>query len=132
MLVLTRKTGQEIIIDGNIRITGRLKDIIIRNAENISAAEVEDVLLRHPDIADAAVVGLPDPATGERVCAVVVLRAGATCALSDVSGHCRSAGLAAYKVPAQLEVVDAIQRNAMGEVLKQQLRDTLAAGRSLG
>ena len=61
---------------GNVRITGRLKDIIIRNAENISVVEVEEMLYRHPAVADAAVLGLPDPRTGERVVAVVVLREG--------------------------------------------------------
>ena len=55
-----------------VTITGRVKDIIIRNMENISAKEVEDVLFGHPDIADVAVIGVPDPKTGERVCAVVV------------------------------------------------------------
>ena len=61
---------------GNVRITGRLKDIIIRNAENISAVEVEEMLYRHPAVADAAVLGLPDTRTGERVVAVVVPRTG--------------------------------------------------------
>ena len=55
-----------------VTITGRVKDIIIRNMENVSAKEVEDVLFTHPDIADVAVIGVPDPRTGERVCAVVV------------------------------------------------------------
>ena len=58
---------------GNVAITGRVKDIIIRNMENISAKEVEDLLFTHPAVADAAVIGLPDARTGERVCAVVVL-----------------------------------------------------------
>ena len=61
---------------GNVRITGRLKDIIIRNAENISVVEVEEMLYRHPAVADAAVLGLPDKRTGERVVAVVVLQVG--------------------------------------------------------
>ena len=61
---------------GNVRITGRLKDIIIRNAENISVVEIEEMLYRHPAVTDATVLGLPDPRTGERVVAVVVLREG--------------------------------------------------------
>ena len=60
--------------DGNVIITGRVKDIIIRNMENISAKEVEDLLFTHPKVADAAVIGLPDARTGERACAVVVPR----------------------------------------------------------
>jgi non-ribosomal peptide synthetase component E (peptide arylation enzyme) len=59
--------------DGNVRITGRLKDAVIRNAENISALEVENALITHPAVADVAVIGVPDPRTGESVCAVVVV-----------------------------------------------------------
>ena len=68
------KTGDlgRIDADGMVTITGRVKDIIIRNMENISAKEVEDLLFGHPEVADVAVIGLPDPKTGERVCAVVV------------------------------------------------------------
>ena len=112
--------------DGNVRITGRLKDIVIRNAENISVVEVEELLYRHPDVADAAVLGMPDPRTGERVVAVVVLRDGREVELTDIREHCRLQGLAVQKCPEQLEVVDALPRNAMGKVLKQELRSRLA------
>ena len=111
--------------DGNVRITGRLKDIIIRNAENISALEVEDVLLRHPAVIDVAVIGLPDARTGERLCAVVVTEAGAAITVQDLADHCRSQGLARQKCPEQVEVVDVVPRNAMGKILKQQLKDRL-------
>jgi len=107
---------------GNVRITGRLKDIIIRNAENISAVEVEEMLYRHSAVAEAAVLGLPDTRTGERVVAVVVPRKGCEVELSDIRDHCRLEGLAIQKCPEQLEVVDALPRNAMGKVLKQELR----------
>ena len=107
---------------GNVRITGRLKDIIIRNAENISAVEVEEMLYRHSAVAEAAVLGLPDTRTGERVVAVVVPRKGCEVQLSDIRDHCRREGLAIQKCPEQLEVVDALPRNAMGKVLKQDLR----------
>jgi cyclohexanecarboxylate-CoA ligase len=110
---------------GNVRITGRLKDIIIRNAENVSVVEVEELLYRHPDVADAAVLGIPDPRTGERVVAVVVLRDGREVQLTDIREHCRLQGLAVQKCPEQLEVVDALPRNAMGKVLKQDLRSRL-------
>ena len=112
---------------GNVRITGRLKDIIIRNAENISVLEVEDLLYRHPDVADAAVVGVADQRTGERVVAFVVRRDGSDVDLSDIREHCRLQGLAVQKCPEQLEVVEAIPRNAMGKVLKQDLRARLAS-----
>ena len=107
--------------DGNIRITGRIKDIIIRNAENISALEVEDALFTHPDVLEAAVIGLPDTRTGERVCAVVVLRDGARLTIEMLRDHCRTIGLAMQKCPEQLEVVETIPRNAMGKTLKQPL-----------
>ena len=58
--------------EGYVHITGRLKDVIIRKGENISAKEVEDLLFTHPQVADVAVIGLPDPQSGERACAVVV------------------------------------------------------------
>ena len=111
---------------GNVRITGRIKDIIIRNAENISVLEVEDLLYLHPAVADAAVVGLPDQRTGERVVAFVVLRDGDGVGLTEIRRHCQLQGLAVQKCPEQLEVVEALPRNAMGKVLKQDLRARLA------
>jgi cyclohexanecarboxylate-CoA ligase len=114
---------------GNVRITGRLKDIIIRNAENISVVEVEELLYRHPAVADAAVLGIPDERTGERVAAVVVLRDGCGLELNEVREHCLLQGLAVQKCPEQLEVVDALPRNAMGKVLKQDLRTRLTSPR---
>ena len=111
---------------GNVRITGRLKDIIIRNAENISVVEVEEMLYRHSAVADAAVLGLPDQRTGERVVAVVVLQEGCHVELNDIREHCRHEGLSVQKCPEQLEFVDALPRNAMGKVLKQDLRSRLS------
>jgi acyl-CoA synthetase (AMP-forming)/AMP-acid ligase II len=114
--------------DGNVRITGRLKDIVIRNAENISVVEIEELLFRHPSVADAAVLGVPDPRTGERVCAVVALRPGATLTLADLRDHCRAEGLSLHKCPEQLEVLDELPHNAMGKVLKQDIRARLLEG----
>jgi acyl-CoA synthetase (AMP-forming)/AMP-acid ligase II len=113
--------------DGFVWITGRLKDIIIRNAENISALEVEDVLYKHPLIADVAVVGVPDPRTGERACAVVVLAPGVeSLTLADLGAHCRAFGLATQKIPEQIEIVGELPRNATGKILKHVLRAQLA------
>ena len=109
--------------DGRVRVTGRLKDVIIRNAENVSALEVEDVMMRCPGVADVAVIGVPDPRTVERVCAVVVLAPGATLTLDDVVAHCKGEGMTPFKMPERLEVVDTIPRNAMGKILKNDLRD---------
>ena len=109
-------------IDARVRVTGRLKDVIIRNAENISAGEVEEVILTHPAVADAAVIGLPDPRTGERACAIVVLAPGATLALDALSAHCQESGLARFKCPEQLEFTDTLPRLPMGKVNKTVLR----------
>jgi cyclohexanecarboxylate-CoA ligase len=108
--------------DGNIRITGRLKDVIIRNAENVSAQEVEDVLRSHAAVSDVAVIGLPDARTGERVCAVVVVEAGASFDHQAMVEVCMSAGLARYKHPEQLEVVEGLERDGMGKVRKEDLK----------
>lgn len=119
------RTGDLGVVDGggNVRITGRIKDIIIRNAENISAVEAENVLYLHPDIVDVAVVGIPDPRTGERCCAALVVAAGAApLTLAAVADHCRSAGLAPQRIPERLDTFDELPRNAMGKLLKQEIR----------
>jgi acyl-CoA synthetase (AMP-forming)/AMP-acid ligase II len=110
---------------GNVAITGRVKDIIIRNMENISAKEVEDLLFTHPLVADAAVIGLPDARTGERVCAVVVLAPDAETppTLAELVQFTVANGLATQKTPEQLEVVEVLPRNPTGKVLKYELRD---------
>jgi acyl-CoA synthetase (AMP-forming)/AMP-acid ligase II len=110
--------------DGNVAITGRVKDIIIRNMENISAKEVEDLLFTHAKVADVAVIGLPDPRTGERVCAVVVLAEGSEApTLAELVEFTVENGLAKQKTPEQLEVLDVLPRNPTGKVLKYELRD---------
>jgi acyl-CoA synthetase (AMP-forming)/AMP-acid ligase II len=121
------RTGDLGTIDGagRVRIEGRSKDVIIRNAENVSAAEVEGVLAQHPAIADVAVIGIPDEQTGDRVCAVVVLRAGHGLTLPELSQHCQLQGLARFKCPEQLVALSELPRNAMGKVLKQALRSDL-------
>jgi cyclohexanecarboxylate-CoA ligase len=113
--------------DGYIAITGRLKDVIIRKGETISAKEIEDVLFTHPGIGDVAVIGLPDPASGERACAIVVpANPEAPPNLEDVFDFCTKAGLMTQKIPEQLEIVDVLPRNATGKVLKHELRKQYA------
>jgi acyl-CoA synthetase (AMP-forming)/AMP-acid ligase II len=114
--------------DQHVRITGRLKDVIIRKGETISAKEVEDLLFTHPAIADAAVIGLPDPKSGERVCAVVVVTEGADPpTLATVFDFLKGEGLTVQKAPEQLEIVDVLPRNPTGKILKHELRKTYAS-----
>jgi acyl-CoA synthetase (AMP-forming)/AMP-acid ligase II len=113
---------------GHLVLTGRLKDVIIRKGENISAKEIEDLLHRHPAVADVAVIGLPDTERGERVCAVVEAAAQAPGAaeltLEAVTSYLRAEGLSVHKLPEQLEVVDALPRNdTLRKVLKYKLRE---------
>jgi acyl-CoA synthetase (AMP-forming)/AMP-acid ligase II len=112
--------------DGYLTVTGRKKDIIVRGGEKISAKEVEDVLLRHPAVAEAALVGAPDQRYGERACAFVVLRPGASLDLAEVQRHFAGAGLARQKTPEQLVITTALPRTAAGKVQKFALRATLA------
>ncbi len=113
---------------GNVTITGRLKDVIIRKGENISAKEVEDLLFEHPKVADVAVVGLPDPEVGERACAVVA-PADAADALEfeDMVSFLKGKGLAKHKLPERLEIIEALPRNPAGKVVKTELRERYAA-----
>ena len=109
--------------DGNLTITGRLKDVIIRKGENISAKEVEDLLFTHPQVADVAVVGLPDDERGERACAVVVTPPGAQpITFDEMTRHLLDAELITRKLPEQLEVVDALPRNPSGKIVKFELQ----------
>ncbi len=111
---------------GYVRITGRLKDIIIRNGENISATEIENLIYTHPAVADVAVIGVPHATTGERCCAVIVLKSNSTLGFADLQNHLKAQKLAIYKLPEQLEFLDALPRNATGKVLKNVLRSQFA------
>jgi acyl-CoA synthetase (AMP-forming)/AMP-acid ligase II len=110
---------------GYLVVTGRAKDIIIRNGENISPKEVEDILVGHPGIAEIAVVGVPDERTGERACAVVVASDKRAPDLADLAELLTSEGLAKFKIPEQIVIWDALPKNDAGKVLKHQIRATL-------
>jgi acyl-CoA synthetase (AMP-forming)/AMP-acid ligase II len=111
-------------VDGHLVLTGRLKDIIVRKGENISAREVEDVLYQHPKVAEVAVVGLPDPERGERVCAVVQLAGGVEpLTLPELVAFCRDAGLMTQKIPEQLELRTEWPRAGTGKIVKKSLRE---------
>ncbi|MCF2535385.1 AMP-binding protein [Streptomyces sp. FB2] len=110
---------------GHLVLTGRLKDVIIRKGENISAKEIEDLLHRHPHVGDVAVIGLPDAERGERVCAVVEQPPGVReLTLEALTSYLRGEGLSPHKLPERLEVVDALPRNeTLRKVLKYRLRE---------
>ncbi len=112
--------------DGYLVITGRTKDVIIRKGENISAKEVEDLLYTHAKVADVAVIGLPDPALGERCCAVVATRGGDPLGFAEMVEFLSAQGLSRQKLPEQLEVVAEVPRNAAGKIQKQLLRERFA------
>jgi cyclohexanecarboxylate-CoA ligase len=121
--------------DGYVLVSGRLKDVIIRNGENISARELEDLLHAHPAVREVAVIGLPDPVTGERACAVLVpADPQAPPTLAELAAWLIARDLAKQKLPEQLELVNELPRNPTGKVLKQDLRTRLgtqAAGGSV-
>ncbi len=105
------------------RFAGRHKDIVIRGGMNISSEEVEGLLLAHPKVREAAVIGLPDPVMGERVCAVVVPQPEQAVDLQELVAFLRDQQeVAAFKWPERLVLVDELPRNPLGKVLKRELR----------
>jgi long-chain acyl-CoA synthetase len=123
------KTGDlgHLDADGYLYITGRKKDLIICAGEKVAPREVEDVLCRHPAVAEAAVVGRPDTTRGEAVVAFVVLRPGQAVEPEALRAHCRDQGLVSFKIPRDVLVVPELPRTPTGKVLKRELA-TRAAG----
>jgi acyl-CoA synthetase (AMP-forming)/AMP-acid ligase II len=114
-------------VDGEyLVVSGRAKDIIIRQGENISPKEIEDLLIGHPNIAEVAIVGLPDSRTGERACAVIVPRSTPGPDVGSLRAFLDSQGVATFKVPEQVVIWESLPRNDAGKVLKHQIRATLA------
>lgn len=113
-------------VDGDyLVVTGRIKDLIIRNGENISPKEIEDLLADHPAIAEIAIVGIPDPRTGERAIAVIVPRDGATPDVAAIGDFLSEQGVARFKYPEGVVLWKALPKNDAGKVLKQAIRVTL-------
>jgi cyclohexanecarboxylate-CoA ligase len=110
---------------GWLTVTDRLKDIIIRGGENISAKEVEDLLADHPGIAEIAVVGLPDERTGERACAVIVPAGEAHPDVASLLALLVSKGVAKFKAPEQVVIAESLPKNDAGKILKHQIRASL-------
>src|ERR1700761_9538606 len=111
--------------DRYLVVTGRAKDVIIRNGENISAKEVEDLLADHPGIGEIAIVGLPDERTGERACAVIVPAGTARPDVASLLALLESKGVAKFKAPEQVVLWDALPKNDAGKILKHQIRAAL-------
>ncbi|HVQ99282.1 MAG TPA: AMP-binding protein [Mycobacterium sp.] len=106
-------------------VTGRAKDIIIRNGENISPKEIEDLLAEHSDVAEVAIVGVPDERTGERACAVIVPTAGCRPDVTMLREYLAARGVAVFKVPEQVDIWDTLPKNDAGKVLKHQIKAML-------
>jgi acyl-CoA synthetase (AMP-forming)/AMP-acid ligase II len=119
-------TGDIGVMDaaGNVRITDRLKDMYVVGGFNAYPAEIEQILARHPSVAESAVVGVPDERMGEVGCAFVVARPGAALKADDVIAWARE-HMANYKVPRTVHVMDGLPRNASGKVLKFELRQSV-------
>jgi fatty-acyl-CoA synthase len=111
---------------GNYRITGRIKDLVIRGGENIYPREIEEFLFTHPAVEQAAVVGLPDTKYGEELCAWIKLKAGAQCTAEQLREHCRQK-LAHYKVPRYVKFVDAFPQTVTGKIQKFKIREEMIA-----
>jgi cyclohexanecarboxylate-CoA ligase len=108
--------------DGCLRVTGRIKDVIIRGGETISAPEVEGLLRRHQSIIDAAVVPIPDDQYGERILAFLVTESNLPISEIDVRQHFATLGVDLHKAPEVVRVVDALPRTASGKVAKAMLK----------
>jgi len=118
------KTGDAARVDdeGFMYIVDRWKDMYISGGENVYPAEVENVLYQLPQVAEAAIIGIPDDRWGEVGLAVLALAPGESIERTEVQEHCASR-LAKFKVPSDIAIVDALPRNATGKVLKRELRD---------
>jgi non-ribosomal peptide synthetase component E (peptide arylation enzyme) len=110
---------------GHLVVTGRIKDLIIRNGENIAPKEIEDLLLGHPAIAEITIVGIPDLRTGEKACAVIVPAGEAAPTMSELAEFLSGFGVAKFKYPERIHVRDTLPKNEAGKVLKHVLRDDL-------
>lgn len=114
--------------DGYIRIAGRTKDIIIRGGENIPVVEVEGLLFRHPAVAEVAIVGYPDARLGERACAFVRLREGASLSFAEMVAHLEAQRMARQYIPERLEIVEELPRTPSGKIQKFRLREMAREG----
>ncbi len=111
--------------DGNYRITGRLKDMIIRGGENIYPKEIEEFIYTHPDVQDVQVIGVPDKKYGEEAMACIILKEGKSVTVEEMHDYI-AASMARHKVPKYIEFVKSFPMNAAGKVLKYKMREEAA------
>ena len=111
--------------DGNYRITGRLKDMIIRGGENIYPKEIEEFIYTHPAVKDVQVIGVPDKKYGEEIMACIILKETASVTVDEMSDYIK-ASMARHKVPKYIEFVDSFPMNAAGKILKYKMRQDAA------
>jgi cyclohexanecarboxylate-CoA ligase len=113
--------------EGYIRISGRVKDVLIRGGENVPVVEIENLLYKHPSVAAVAVVGYPDARLGERGCAFIVPRPDSTIDLLSLQNYLASCKMAKQFWPEHVEVVTDLPRTASGKIQKFKLREIAAA-----
>ena len=115
--------------DGNFKITGRIKDMIIRGGENIYPKEIEDFIYTHPKVQDVQVIGVPDKAYGEEIMACIILKPGEQATEEEMKEYVMS-HMAKHKVPRYVDFVSEFPMNAAGKILKYKMRE--AAVEKLG
>jgi acyl-CoA synthetase (AMP-forming)/AMP-acid ligase II len=127
------RTGDFVTIgeDETLRYVGRVKDMIIRSGQNISPAEIELIVQRHPSVYEVSVIGVPDPVRGQLVCACVSLKPGTDLTLEELRELLRSYEIASYKIPERLEIVDELPKGPSGKILKRSLREEFAGSPSV-
>jgi len=113
--------------EGMLTIRGRRKDVIIRGGQNIYPLEIESLLLKHPEVLKTSIIGMPDPKMGERACAYVVLRSEGTFGFSDMQKYLKDQGIAPFKIPERLEIIDELPLVGGIKVDKKQLRQDIEA-----
>jgi len=121
------KTGDLAKIDevGNIRITGRIKDIILRGGENISAIDIENLISSHPGVKDVAVVGMPDKELGERICAYIQPTVGTRLSFEEITRFLKEKGASVLQLPERVEFMDSLPLTKVGKVDKKVLREDI-------
>ena len=121
------RTGDQAMIDaqGNITLTGRIKDIIKRGGENISPIEIESLIITHPDVAQVSVVGMPDPVLSERICAYVQCKPGRKLSLESIIAYLKGNGASVLQLPERIEFVDNMPMTEAGKTNKELLKEDI-------